>query len=485
MFRTQRLAILLALAVATLASFDANATVRYVRVDGSNDQRIYIGRAGWISVPSSCHDPSRPCSSISHAIRVASNGDHIKVARGRYSESLNAKADSRYSNKTDVVIQGGFGSDFMTHNDRSTSTTIENPDGPHTFSASGLGTLALTFKDLELFLSGGLMWKSKTAMQITSGNVTNLFGSYRSLTKRGRVNLTFRNVWLVTGRYSAGAAIEATSGRFSQLTLNLIDVVSNVSIKATARSYTGPPSLANDDWSHMYLQVQGSRIQHVDGRAALDVLARGSNAQALVSVRESEILGNHGDGVSVEGEEGGRVSLDIVNSFLVENEGDGLVARRGEIDASVHYSTITRNGRGILAISGVMDLMNTIVWGNDHSSDIGATGAIVSASYSDVGGVFASNYQEGPGVVNLDPRFARIDVPNWSDDYHLSGDSPLIDRGLCGDAPHEVDFDGEERPMGRGCEIGADEVRPALGVFSTPFTPTPLLLNKFSQPTGR
>jgi hypothetical protein len=49
--------------------------------------------------------------------------------------------------------------------------------------------------------------------------------------------------------------------------------------------------------------------------------------------------------------------------------------------------------------------------------------------------------------------------------YHLLPDSPLIDRGLCYEhrtqaqvAPYD-DIDGEVRPMGAGCEIGADEIR--------------------------
>lgn len=42
-------------------------------------------------------------------------------------------------------------------------------------------------------------------------------------------------------------------------------------------------------------------------------------------------------------------------------------------------------------------------------------------------------------------------------DVHLAAGSDLVDAGSCPDAP-AVDIDGEPRPLGAGCEIGADEV---------------------------
>lgn len=56
----------------------------------------------------------------------------------------------------------------------------------------------------------------------------------------------------------------------------------------------------------------------------------------------------------------------------------------------------------------------------------------------------ASNVNVPPGLV----------APG---DVHLAAGSDLVDAGSCPDAP-AVDVDGEPRPLGAGCEIGADEV---------------------------
>jgi hypothetical protein len=42
---------------------------------------------------------------------------------------------------------------------------------------------------------------------------------------------------------------------------------------------------------------------------------------------------------------------------------------------------------------------------------------------------------------------------------HLQSGSPCIDAGTCTGAP-AVDVDGDPRPTGSGCDIGADEFVP-------------------------
>jgi hypothetical protein len=55
------------------------------------------------------------------------------------------------------------------------------------------------------------------------------------------------------------------------------------------------------------------------------------------------------------------------------------------------------------------------------------------------------------GNLDLDPSFA--DMP------HLAAGSPLIDAGSCAGTP-PLDFEGDARPSGPTCDIGADEVVP-------------------------
>jgi len=59
--------------------------------------------------------------------------------------------------------------------------------------------------------------------------------------------------------------------------------------------------------------------------------------------------------------------------------------------------------------------------------------------------------------------------PQLTSDGHLSAGSPAIDAGVCTGAPGD-DFDGEHRPQGAACDIGADEF---AGVSSHTPTVTP------------
>jgi hypothetical protein len=52
--------------------------------------------------------------------------------------------------------------------------------------------------------------------------------------------------------------------------------------------------------------------------------------------------------------------------------------------------------------------------------------------------------------VTVDPQLAG---------FKLAATSPLIDAGSCTGAPM-TDFDGDPRPTGAGCDIGADEFAP-------------------------
>ncbi|MFC1856274.1 right-handed parallel beta-helix repeat-containing protein [Thermodesulfobacteriota bacterium] len=70
----------------------------------------------------------------------------------------------------------------------------------------------------------------------------------------------------------------------------------------------------------------------------------------------------------------------------------------------------------------------------------------MSVTFSDIKGGW-----EGEGNIDTDPKFIGFD------NYHLKPDSPCIDIGSFDDAPAE-DIDYEPRPLGKGIDIGSDEV---------------------------
>jgi uncharacterized protein (TIGR03437 family) len=147
------------------------------------------------------------------------------------------------------------------------------------------------------------------------------------------------------------------------------------------------------------------------------------------------------------------------------NQGAGIFVESGSSRVDITNSTIYRNnaraaggGGGVYTQSSTTTtVLNSVIWENTSIHPTGATlddqivaGGTVVASYSDIkGGGIA-----GVGNINLDPIF--------DDSFlHLSRGSPAIDAGTCIGAPSD-DIDGDPRPAGAGCDIGADEFTPKL-----------------------
>ena len=62
-------------------------------------------------------------------------------------------------------------------------------------------------------------------------------------------------------------------------------------------------------------------------------------------------------------------------------------------------------------------------------------------------------YTDVGGNISADPRFVS------GRDPHLTVASPAINTGTCTGAP-ATDFEGDPRPTGAGCDMGADEYVP-------------------------
>jgi parallel beta-helix repeat protein len=95
-------------------------------------------------------------------------------------------------------------------------------------------------------------------------------------------------------------------------------------------------------------------------------------------------------------------------------------------------------------------LINSIVWGNGID-EIEAPYSVRVMNCNVRGGYPGSgNFSMNPEFVDDDPGF------DAEGDYHLSADSPCIDRGLWVYAP-DTDIDGQSRLQDAGPDIGADE----------------------------
>ncbi|MFH1038402.1 MAG: C25 family cysteine peptidase [PVC group bacterium] len=140
--------------------------------------------------------------------------------------------------------------------------------------------------------------------------------------------------------------------------------------------------------------------------------------------------------------------------------------------AVIHH-TIVENfahvaGGGLYYSSLKPDLGNSIVWDNQapESSQIYSPKSSDAVAHCDIEG----GWDGGQGNINQDPLFADGEPL-----YHLSSQSPCIDRGTAGPDVPQVDIDGQPRPIdisGVGedgseniYDIGADEYWPVPGII--------------------
>jgi hypothetical protein len=169
--------------------------------------------------------------------------------------------------------------------------------------------------------------------------------------------------------------------------------------------------------------------------------------------------------------------LHFYNTIISDNEahwggGAALIETRGSVHMWLDSCTVAHNhaayGGGILLQemgSGWIDseIESSIVWLNSYgenpryADDIQMHASAnwritVDASYSDIGQVIRYGGTYNSDVTNIlqDPLFVDI----LGGDYRLKRGSPAIDAGLCG---FPFDFEGDSRPQGSGCDMGADE----------------------------
>jgi hypothetical protein len=201
----------------------------------------------------------------------------------------------------------------------------------------------------------------------------------------------------------------------------------------------------------------------------------------MVTIAQSTISGNTGPGISASGG-----TLTVSRSTVASNNGGGILTSATAF--TIRNNFIYRNGNTTMANSGGVGAIgivdpsvlefNTIV-DNLASGDTLSVGGVLcdrtafvapsNLIFRNTGGA-AGNLQTlgscnfgnsfistGTGPVDNTPMFAH---PNSTPlDYHLTPASPgtIVDAaGTC----TGVDVDGDARPVGAACDLGADERKP-------------------------
>ncbi len=220
-------------------------------------------------------------------------------------------------------------------------------------------------------------------------------------------------------------------------------------------------------------------ISGASGAGAGISMPTGNTAQ--LELRRTKVLNNAGGGISASGG-----TLAVSQSTLSGNQGGGIsMATAGVVTLTNNF--IHHNGNTTTASFGGLSLrpmgaskieFNTIV---DNQANLGAASA--GGVFCDTGGFVAPNNiifrntggttgnvqafglctygnsfnMPGTSAVDNSPSFAN---PNSNpSDYHLTATTPTTILGAAG-ACTGTDFDGNMRPLGSACDLGADEFNP-------------------------
>jgi len=177
----------------------------------------------------------------------------------------------------------------------------------------------------------------------------------------------------------------------------------------------------------------------------------GSSATVDVTFDRVVVTGNNtiggGAGIEFVGGGGGLWGLTLMNCLIVNNGsgGPGVEELGGKLE--IDDSTITGNHGGVEspAFGGFTTLRDTIAWNNTQDVFVG-NGASITIDHNDIENGSWHTVDDQGGNVSVDPQL--------STDFELEATSPLIDAGTC---VATIDFEGDPRPSGATCDIGADE----------------------------
>jgi hypothetical protein len=211
------------------------------------------------------------------------------------------------------------------------------------------------------------------------------------------------------------------------------------------------------------------------------VSVTGAVAASGISCTSGATLRAHG--VSITGNQQGITSactLTLERSTVSSNSDGALAITAGSID--LHDNFIVNNGNDAVraasvsiaaGVTGTFDF-NTVAYNNAKQN--ANTGVDCNAVVTGAGNLITDNMHKGafdmsrqvsakcafthsymlPGTGGNDLRW--VDVTAGASDFHLTAASTaVLDKFPCS---AREDFDGDPRPIGAGCDYGADELKP-------------------------
>jgi predicted outer membrane repeat protein len=408
-----------------------------------------------------CTSSAAPCATVAHAVVQASSGDVVKLSIGTHRTNVLVDAPAA------LTLSGGWSLGFTRQDDagRPPRTRLS---GSRLDRVLALDADAETI-DVTLERVAVMHGQSSTSI----GGAGPHGGGILALARNGgSATLTMRDVVVKQNRTPSpfgtsggGLGTFGESGGTVTVTVEDSSFVSNVSSGrggAIAMAGEGLQSIALE---RVLLQRNSAGSGGSGGAISLDRTGVGPGTTLTVedAVFERNVA-QRGGAVYLDGP----TTATMVNSVVRHPLGGsfGTVTLESTLGGTpeltmTNCTLVARGPRppaGLHVAHGTARIANTIVWG--FQGDVALYfGATLDASHSDFGPV-ASPSPAGPGTLNdlggnisVDPQLVRP----TGQPPHLSATSPCVDAGTCVGAP-AVDFEGDPRPSGAQCDIGADEV---------------------------
>jgi hypothetical protein len=400
-----------------------------------------------------CSSPASPCGTITYGLAQTASGDVVNVATGIYRENLRVEAS------TVLSILGGWDPTFATRDPVLHPTTIRagkvnRPD--YTGRDRGLSVFAAG-ATIDLTLDGFVLTKGFAGSPLPDIMVQGPGNLLVPITPGGAIaglangdsilSLTLRHVAMSRNKdtYAGGAMyLAAVDGSSLTASLDDVRVEHNTStgegsgIALVVPFYPGEtPAPAS-----VSLTMVNSVLAHNVAKLANKAL---NGALSLANV----------------GPDGSTVSADIESSTITKNVFQTLPEPSNRLGGAGIYISLHAPQTPLH-----LTLRNSIAWGNKLTAagtgadvfefadpNFAQPGATLDLDHSDVGDIalYTATLNDLGGNVAVNPRL--------SSRYTLSSGSPVIDVGTCAAAP-PVDFQGDPRPSGAGCDMGADEFVP-------------------------
>ncbi|MDY7077970.1 MAG: S8 family serine peptidase [Chloroflexota bacterium] len=401
-----------------------------------------------------CQDGDCDYDNIQDGVDAASEDNVIKVAAGVYTDvnDHGGLAQVVYVDKN-VTIRGGYTSAF---------TDPPDPDAnPTTLDAQGSGRVLYVTGEVSPTIEG---------LRITGGDATGLNGDPSGGDAGGGVYVIHADAILVdnqvfsnTARWGGGFYLRESDA-----------VLTGNTIAANAARWGGGLFLREGDATLSGNTVTANTADRDGGGLYLQESAPTLDGNTITT----NIADKNGGGLHLW-ESDATLTNNICGDNQASTAGSGIYIR----DSSPYllHTTVARNGSaGLAAVadgSGVCVANNSIVTLSNtilvsHTVGITVTGDSTATLEATLWGQDAwantTDWGGAGAVVTGTPAYNTWGAPAFlasgAGDYHIGPGSDAIDAGV--DVGVTSDVDGDPRPVGARCDVGADEFPAALSVTS-------------------